>query len=309
MIAWVFPGQGSQFVGMAAGLDAPPSRRAFEVAGEVLGWDVRSVCLHGPEELLGSTEVSQPAILTVSVAAAWSLEAHGVLPDLVAGHSVGEFAALAVARSLPFEDALALVKVRAESMAQAGRETPGLMAAVIGLPREVVEKVCEQVAGVVGVATVNGAEQVVIAGTADAVQAAAEALRGEGARRVIPLPVSVAAHSPLMAQAVPSLRAAMEGLPFLEPVIPFVSGVAGRILAEPARISRSLVDALTQPIDWPACVAALRAGGAEAFVEVGPGSVLSGLVRRIEPEARILQVGDDASAARVASELVSEVAR
>ena len=309
MIAWVFPGQGSQFVGMGTGFSAAPAREVFDVAREVLGWDVRSVCLHGPEELLASTEVSQPAILTVSVAAARSLEDSGLLPDLVAGHSVGEFAALVVARAISFEDALHVVGARAEAMAQAGRETAGRMAAVIGLDRGRGEEICERSQGLVAVATVNGSDQMVISGEVGAVEASAEAARAAGARRVIPLPVSVAAHSPLMAPAAKTVGRALEGVTLLPPVIPFSSGVAGKLLDEPSEIGRSLVDALTHPVDWPACVAALQAGGAEAFVEVGPGAVLSGLIRRLAPDVQIWQVADDRSAARLVDELASGVLR
>lgn len=307
MIVWVFPGQGSQFVGMGAGLDVAAAREAFEAARDVLGWDVRSVCLHGPEELLGSTEVSQPAILTVSVAAARSLEANGLLPDLVAGHSVGEFAALVAARTISFEDALGVVRARAEAMAQAGRNAPGRMAAVIGLAREWLEEICPGIAGVVGVATVNGPDQVVISGEIDAVEAAAQAARAAGARRVIPLSVSVAAHSPLMTPAAEAVRRVLEGVVLLPPLVPFASGVAGRIMNEPSEIGASLVRAVAEPIDWPACISALQREGAETFVEVGPGSVLSGLTRRLVPEASLFQVFDDEASARLANQLASGV--
>lgn len=307
MITWVFPGQGSQFVGMGSGLEKAAAREVFETASKVLGYDIRAVCLHGPEELLHSTEVSQPAILTVSVAAAWTLETSGQLPDLVAGHSVGEFAALVAARTMSFEDALHVVRVRAEAMAAAGRLIPGRMVAVIGLPRPTVAELCEREPGVVDVATVNGADQVVVSGALDAVENVSKAARAAGARRVIPLSVSVAAHSRLMTPAADAVRVALDRVTLLPPVVPFASGVTGRILNDAEQIADSLVDALTGAIDWVACTAALRAAGADVYVEVGPGRVLTGLIHRIVPDARIYQAGDDLSVSRLAVESASGV--
>lgn len=303
MIAWVFPGQASQSIGMGSGLDAAAAREVFDTSSAVLGWDVRSVCLHGQEELLNSTEVSQPALLTVSVAAARSLESCGLFPDLVAGHSVGEFAALVVARALSLEDAVRVVKVRADAMAEAGRERPGRMAAVIGLARDGVEEVCAATTGVVNVATVNAPGQVVVSGEVAAVEAASGAMRTAGARRVIPLAVSVAAHSPLMEQAGRAVSRALEGIALLPPLVPFASCVTGQVMDDPSQIRRSLVHALTAPIDWPACVDVLRGEGVASFVEVGPGEVLSGLIRRIVPDAATSHAADDASAIRLATEL------
>lgn len=305
MIAWTFPGQGSQFVGMGAKLEAQAARDAWVTAHEVLGWDLRSACVAGPEEVLGQTEIAQPAILVASVAAARSLESSGLLPDLVAGHSVGEFAALVAARSLALEDALFAVKIRAEAMARAGRAEHGGMAAVIGLPADILEEVCRRVPGIVGIANVNGPDQVVLSGEYGALLAAGEAARDAGARRVVPLAVSVAAHSPLMATAAEHLRRALDAVTLLAPIIPFASSVAGRFLEDPAEIRASLVRALTGPMSWPACVRALQQEGADLFVEVGPGRVLSGLTRRIIPDARVVSVGDDASAVEFARSLAS----
>lgn len=307
MIAWTFPGQGSQFVGMGAGLDSGPACDVFDAAHAVLGWDVRSVCRQGPAELLGSTEVSQPAILTASVAASRSLEACGVLPDLVAGHSVGEYAALVVARALSLEDALRVVGVRAHAMAEAGKETPGRMAAVIGLPRDELEEICSRAQGVVAVASVNASDQVVISGETTAVRVAGEQALAAGARRVIPLSVSVAAHSPLMASAAGPVSRALQSAALLPPRVSFASGVRGRLLSDPPAIERSLVHALTAPVDWTAAVTALQDSGASSFVEVGPGMVLSGLLRRIAPGIQVAQVFDDASAGRFARSLLEGV--
>jgi [acyl-carrier-protein] S-malonyltransferase len=307
VIAWMFPGQGSQSVGMAAGLDAEPAAQTWQSAREILGWDLRSVCLHGPTELLGSTEVAQPAILAASVAAAGALEATGLLPDLVAGHSAGEFAALVVARAMSFEDALRVIIVRAQAMAEAGKKAAGGMAALLGLPAERVREICSETPGVVGLANVNTSDQVVISGEAGAVRAAIENARDAGARRAIPLAVSVAAHSPLMTAAAAKLERAISSVGLLEPVIPFVSSITGDFARSPDEIRRNLVRAMTDPVDWPACIGTLRKAGADLFVEVGPGRVLSGLVRRILPDARVASVADEASAVTLAHELAAGV--
>ena len=302
MISWVFPGQGSQSVGMGEG-EAQPAIETWEIAREILGWDLRSVCLHGPAELLASTTVAQPAILTASVAAGRALEATGLMPDLVAGHSVGELAALVVARALSFEEALHVVMVRASAMARAGGDRPGSMAALIGLPAERVTTICSETPGVVVVANVNTADQIVISGEDAAVQTAGEIARAAGARRVIPLAVSVAAHSPLMRPAAEELERALASVTLLEPAIPFASCITGDFVSAPDEIKRELVRAMTDPVDWVACVETLRAAGTDLFVEVGPGRVLSGLVRRIVPDAHIASVSDEAAAISLAHDL------
>jgi [acyl-carrier-protein] S-malonyltransferase len=306
LITWVFPGQGSQSVGMGAG-EALPTVETWETARDVLGWDLRSVCLHGPAELLASTSVAQPAILTGSVAAARALESTGLIPDLVAGHSVGELAALVVARALTFEDALRVVTVRAGAMARAGEDRPGSMTALIGMPAERVAAICSETPGIVVVANVNTADQIVISGEEDAVRIAGESARAAGCRRVIPLAVSVAAHSPLMSPAAEELERALASVTLLEPVIPFASCISGRFLSAPDEIKRELVRAMTDPVDWPGCVQALRTAGTDLFVEVGPGRVLSGLVRRIASDARISSVADETEAIALAHDLAAGV--
>jgi [acyl-carrier-protein] S-malonyltransferase len=303
MNAWIFPGQGSQAVGMANGLQSEPARRTFALAGEVLGWDVRAVCADGPAEALDATEVAQPALLTASVAVASVLQANGLEPDVVAGHSLGEFAALVVARAVPFEDALQAVEVRGRAMAAAGRARPGGMAAVLGLSLAGVEEACANVSGTVVVANVNGPDQVVISGERDAVAAASDALRSAGARRVIPLAVSVAAHSPLVAGAAAELRAALASASIVPPAVPFVSCTNGRTLEDPAAIVEQLVAGVAARVRWLDAARALDRAGASSFIEVGPGRVLSSLVRRILPGATVLSAGDDDQAARAAGAL------
>lgn len=307
MNAWIFPGQGSQAVGMSEGLEAEPARRTFALAGDVLGWDVRAVCADGTAEVLDATEVVQPALLTTSVAAASVLESHGLLPDLVAGHSLGEFAALVAARAFPFEDALRAVEVRGRAMGAAGRARPGGMAAVLGLSLAAVEEACANAPGTVVVANVNGPDQVVISGERDAVAAAGDALRSAGARRVIPLAVSVAAHSPLVAGAGAELRAALASASIVPPAVPFVSCSSGRFLEDPAAIVEQLVAGVAGQVRWLDTVRALERAGAGSFIEVGPGNVLSSLVRRILPGATVLAAGDDDRAARAAGVLTAEL--
>jgi [acyl-carrier-protein] S-malonyltransferase len=291
---------------MAPG-EAQPAVETWATARDILGWDLRSVCVHGPEELLATTTVAQPAILTASVAAARALEATGLIPDLVAGHSVGELAALVVARAITFEDALRIVGVRAGAMARAGEDRPGSMAAIIGMPADRVATICSETPGVVVVANVNTADQIVISGEEGAVQVAGESARAAGARRVIPLAVSVAAHSPLMASAAEELARALESVIVLEPSIPFASCLSGRFVGSPEEIKFELARAMTHPVDWPACVEALRMAGTDLFVEVGPGQVLSGLVRRIAPDARTASVPNESGAISLAHDLAAGV--
>lgn len=308
MISWIFPGQGSQFVGMGAHLSSNAASDTFADARDVLGWDVRSVCVEGPSDVLGETEVSQPAILTVSVAVAEALRATGSTPDLVAGHSVGEFAALVAARAMSFEDALRAVTARASAMARAGRERPGGMAAILGLSLEDVERACSAV-GAVSVAAINAATQIVVSGERHAVDQVGEAARTAGARRVIPLDVSVAAHSFLMEPAADELSRALEHVSIDPPAVPFVSCVSGSPAADPSEIAGLLCAALTRPVRWVETVHALRATGAGGFLEIGPGRILSGLVRSIVPEADVAAIGDDDAIQLFAGELTGGRAR
>lgn len=293
MEAWLFPGQGSQFVGMGSGL--PAAEEVFEIANRVLGWDVRAMCAQGPTDRLGETVVSQPAILSVSVAVARALRVIGVVPDAVAGHSVGELSALVACGSLVLDDALRIVDVRAKAMARAGAQHLGAMAAVIGLPEDAVARECASVGDAVVVAAINAPGQVVVSGDAVQVDAASEALRAAGARRVIRLDVSVSAHSPLMRDARRALADAVAAAEVRPPQIPFVSCMTGRTCTQPGEIREVLVAALTEPVRWADTVRALAARGVNRFVEAGPGTVLTGLVRRIDPDAEAFAVGDDAT--------------
>ncbi|MFN2545273.1 MAG: ACP S-malonyltransferase [Actinomycetota bacterium] len=292
MRAWVFPGQGSQSLGMGAGLTSDAARETFAEAARVLGWDLLQTCVLGPEERLDSTEVTQPAVFTVGVAVARTLQARDMEPDAVAGHSVGEFAALVAAGVLRFEDALAAVAARAEAMRRAGRLHPGGMAAVVGLGLERIEELCAATPGEVGPANVNAPEQVVISGENEALAEVAAAAKSEGAR-VIRLKVSVAAHSALMRPARDELAGVLSGLRASAPRVPVVSGVDGRAHEDAAELVALAVEGVTHAVRWIDCVRTLEAMGVDTFVEVGPGRVLSGLIRRIAPVANTLQVADD----------------
>jgi len=289
-IGLLFPGQASQFPGMGKELhDAyPAARRTFEESSEALSLDLAALCFRGTEEELRMTENTQPAIFTVSVAAFRVLAAEtGIRPVAGAGHSLGEYSALVAAGALPLREAVRVLRSRGRYMQEAVPVGEGAMAAILGLSPTEVEEACRAGAalGVVSPANFNGGGQVVISGAAKAVAAACEAAKAAGAKRALPLPVSAPFHCALMAPAAerlaPELRAIPQG-PFAFPVIANVTGApygAGDAVAE------VLIRQITAPVRWEESIRAMRAAGADAFVEVGPGTVLSGLLRRIEKGA------------------------
>lgn len=304
-IAFQFPGQGSQAVGMGASLaDAYPEARAvFEEADDALGFELSRLCWEGPEEELKRTENAQPALLAHGVAAARVLVARGVEPVAAAGHSLGEFSAHVAAGSLEFADAVRLVRVRGEAMAEAGRERQGSMAAVIGMQEADVERLCEEAgAGETLVpANYNSPGQIVISGATDAVRRAVGMAKERGARIAIELQVSGAFHSPLMAPAVEPLAAALAEVAVRSPRIPVVANVDASPVGGPDEIRRRLIDQVTGAVRWTDCVLALRDLGARRFIEPGPGNVLTGLLRRIDRSLEGQPVG--------AAEQVEEVAK
>ena len=281
--AYVFPGQGSQFSGMGRPLyeGNTVARAMFERANEVLGFRITEIMFEGSDEALRATDVTQPSIFLHSVILAATLP--DFRPDMVAGHSLGEFSALAAAGAMTFEDALRLVAARARAMQRCCEAVPGAMAAVIGLPNETVEDVCARVDGLVIPANYNSPGQVVISGEQEAVAAACAALKEAGAKRALPLPVSGAFHSPLMEPARVELAAAIEATPFQAPRCPVYQNVSAQAETEPEAIKANLLRQLTSPVRWTQSVGAMLADGATEFIETGPGTVLQGLVKRIAP--------------------------
>ncbi|MFQ5536566.1 MAG: ACP S-malonyltransferase [Gemmatimonadota bacterium] len=281
--ALLFPGQGSQYVGMAAEL-ARAEPRAAEVlreADEILDFGLSRLMAHGPEEELTATRNAQPAILVHSVAALRVAQDRLGPVAMAAGHSLGEFSAHVAAGTLTFADALRAVRIRGELMFAAGRERPGTMAAVLGLKDDVLEEVCRGVkAGVCVPANFNSEGQIVISGDEAGVEEGMALAKEAGARRVVPLKVSGAFHSPLMAPAAEDLARVLEEIPFADPRFPVYSNVTAGPVSEGAAARKLLVRQLTSPVRWAASVRAMVGAGADAFVELGPGSVLCGLNRR-----------------------------
>lgn len=283
--AYVFPGQGAQFPGMGKELyesDAR-AREFFNRADDILGFGITGIMFEGTEDELKATRVTQPAIFLHSTILAACTD--DFRPDMVAGHSLGEFSALAAAGAMSFDDALRLVAIRATEMQKCCEAVPGTMAAIIGLPDATVEDVCASVEGLVIAANYNCDGQVVISGEKDAVAEACARLKEAGAKRALPLAVSGAFHSPLMEPARIELAKAIEATKIVEPVCPIYQNVTAAPETDPARIKANLLAQLTSPVRWTQSVKAMLADGAEAFVELGPGSVLQGLVKRISGAA------------------------
>jgi len=294
-IAFCFPGQGSLEAGMGRDIAeaVPDAMEVFDRASEASGLDLKRLCFESPLEDLVHTEVQQPALVATSLAVLAALQSTGIKPDYVVGHSVGEFAALAAASALETEETIALVRERGLAMAEAARQHPGSMAAILGLEDEVVELLCRRILGV-WPANYNCPGQIVVSGEDGAVdECCAEAAR-EGARRTVKLRVSGAFHSPLVARAADRLKPAIERVRFHDPAAPFMSTVTAKI--EPAqRLGTVLVDQLTAPVRFTQAASALARDGVRTFVEVGPGNVLSGLVRRIDRNVKTVAVNNLAS--------------
>ena len=285
--AYIFPGQGSQFPGMGKALyeRSGEAREMMERANGVLGFRITDILFDGTSDDLKETRVTQPAIFIHSVVLALcsGLER----PGMVAGHSLGEFSALAAAGAMTFEDALRLVSARAEAMQKCCEARPGSMAAVLALPDDKVAEVCASCEGIVIPANFNCPGQVVISGEAEAVAEACAKLKEAGAKRALPLPVSGAFHSPLMEQARVELAAAIDATPIREPVCPVYQNVTALPTTDPDVIRENLLRQLTSPVLWTYTVQHMLADGADHFVEIGPGTVLQNLVKRIDPETTV----------------------
>ena len=283
--AYLFPGQGSQFPGMGKALyeRSAEARELMDRANGILGFPITDIMFEGTADDLKATRVTQPAIFIHSVALALcsGLET----PAMVAGHSLGEFSALAAAGAMDFEDALRLVAVRAREMQLCCENVPGAMAAVIALPAETIEEICASCSGIVIPANYNSDGQVVISGEKEAVAEACAKLKEAGAKRALPLPVSGAFHSPLMEPARVELAKAIEATPLREPACPVYQNVSALPVTDPVLIKENLLRQLTSPVRWTQTVRNMVADGADSFLEIGPGTVLQGLVHRIAPEA------------------------
>jgi len=300
-VAYVFPGQGSQAVGMGRDVyDASPAARAtFEEADAVLGDDFSTLVFDGPVEELNDTFNAQPALLVTSVAILRALgekaaEGVSITPIVVAGHSLGEFTALVAAGSLSFPDALTLVRERGRLMREAGVERPGGMAAVLGLDEAPLVAVCEQASahGLINVANANCPGQIVISGEVAALEVAMDLAKEAGAKRVARLPVSIASHSPLMADVSVRLKQLTDAIAFRDPEVPIVGNVSAAPIRTVDEIRTELEHHVERPVNWTGSVQAMIALGAETFVELGAGNVLAGLIKRIDRSVKTVGVAD-----------------
>lgn len=298
-IGLVFPGQGSQSVGMGKSLcEAHPAiKQVYEEASAVLGYDSATLCFEGPAERLNLTEYTQPALLVSSIAALKTLESAGIQPIAVAGHSLGEYSALVAAGGVSFRDAVGLVQKRGRYMSEAVAPGTGLVAALLGLTPDVVKDVCRtaSVVGVVAAANFNSPGQVVIAGEKAAVERAIELAKEKGCKKAIPLPVSVPVHTPLMQRAADRLAKDLAAIRWSDLRAPLINNAEARAISRANEIHASLVKQLPSSVLWEDTIRTMGTMGVTTFVEVGPGAVLTGLIKRILPEAHLLNVNDPKS--------------
>ncbi len=305
-IVFVFPGQGSQQVGMGKDLyeNFDAVKELYETASGILGYDVAGLSFNGPAEDLNKTYKTQPCLLVASIASYAVLKSANIHPDAVAGHSLGEYSALVASGSISFRDAVKLTATRGKLMHDAVPEGKGLMAAILGLDRKVVDDICGSVAsGYVAAANYNSPGQIVISGERPAVEDAMERAKAAGAKRALPLAVSIPCHCKLMDNAGGQLEEALQGIDVQEARIPFFSNSDAQCISGPDVIKQSLVRQLSHAVLWEDCIKNIVAAGKVSFIEVGPGKVLKGLIKRIESSVRLFNVEDIASLKKTVSEL------
>ncbi len=294
--AFVFPGQGSQKTGMGKDIydNFEEARTVFNTANSALGFDLSALCFEGPDEKLKSTEISQPAILTVSIA---TLAAFGRKPDLAAGHSLGEYSALVCAGAIDFKDAVKLVQMRGKFMQEAVPAGKGTMAAVLGLSKELLIECCRKAAssGIVEPANFNSPGQIVISGEIAAVEAAGQLCKEAGAKRVIPLQVSAPFHCSLMKSAADKLKIELDKIQIKDASIPVIANVTGLPVTSAAEIRRLMIEQVTSPVLWEDSIRNMASGGADTFIEIGCGKVLAGLIKKTLEHAKIYNIEDASS--------------
>ncbi|MEB1810051.1 MAG: ACP S-malonyltransferase [Bacillaceae bacterium] len=310
-IAFIFPGQGSQFVGMGQSLieNKQELQRIFNIADEKLGYSLSDIMLNGPEDMLKRTENTQPALLTMSVAVLEALKEYDITPDYVAGHSLGEYSALVCAKSLSFEDAVHTVRQRGLFMEEAVPAGEGAMAAILGMDREVLLEITEEVSNngdAVQLANLNCPGQIVISGTAEGVHKASDLAKEKGAKRVIPLQVSGPFHSSLMKPAAEKLATVLNEIQISEAEVPVIANVTADVVTDSADIKEKLIEQVYSPVLWEDTVRRLLDLGVDTFVEIGAGNVLSGLVRKVQRRVNVYAISDIESIEAMVTKLKGE---
>jgi [acyl-carrier-protein] S-malonyltransferase len=291
-IAFVFPGQGSQSVGMGRDLydNFDEVKRLYDEASEILGYDVADLSFNGPADELNKTFRTQPCLLAASIAAYKALTLKNITPSAVAGHSLGEYSALVAAGSISFRDAVRITEIRGRIMQDAVPEGKGLMAAILGLDRKIVDEICGKIAGYVSAANYNCPGQIVISGEKAAVEEAMNMAKEKGAKRALPLAVSVPSHCELMEDAGKRFEGALKEIEIKDAQVPFVNNVEAKFVSNAEDIRKSLVMQLSRSVLWEDCIKTITSSGISTFIETGPGKVLSGLIKRIDASAKIFNV-------------------